>query len=148
MRKKDLVKLLSSHYVWLLGSTRGKQLNLSYSSVQQICLDRPVFRKAFMTGIELTRVSFIGADFSYSILKGAIISRSNMRNADFSYCDLSGVYFDECDLRDAKFTGAILDNTDFRSSKIYGTIFDKCDTSNCHFVSMQADQLSASEEDR
>lgn len=68
------------------------------------------------------------ANFSYSVLNGAVFYKCNLTGSSFEGAELKNVIFHECNLSHVDFTNADLENVEIREDcVIFKTILTKAD---------------------
>ncbi|MET7242374.1 pentapeptide repeat-containing protein [Methylobacterium sp. EM32] len=76
------------------------------------------FDNALFSRLVLKNLSFVGFNFTKSVLQEANFSGSKLKNSDFTRADLFGAIFRAADLEGVKFNGARLSEVNFENANL------------------------------
>ena len=96
---EDLKEKLALHKEWLLGTSEGIRLDLSYANLSGADLSGANLRYANLRYANLSNANLSGANLSNANLSGANLRYANLRYANLSGADLSGANLRYADLR-------------------------------------------------
>jgi len=97
-------------------NARGRAGLLNENEWKQVGFLPVSFRRADLSGADLTGANLKGADFSGSVLNGAVFTSAMLAEADFSKANLTSVDFSGANLTKADFTNTIVDRAIFNGS--------------------------------
>ena len=98
-----------------------------------------------MKGIIENDKSYVGGDFSHSVIENAVIKNVDFSNATFYGAVIRNVVFDNCVFVDAYFQKATLENIDFSRQSLEYADFSYCYVEKCNFSNSLLAQANISQ---
>lgn len=98
-----------------------------------------------MKGIIENDKSYVGGDFSHSVIENAVIKNVDFSNATFYGAVIRNVVFDNCVFVDAYFQKATLENVDFSRQSLEYADFSYCYVEKCNFSNSLLAQANISQ---
>ena len=98
-----------------------------------------------MKGIIENDKSYVGGDFSHSVIENAVIKNVDFLNATFYGAVIRNVVFDNCVFVDAYFQKATLENVDFSRQSLEYADFSYCYVEKCNFSNSLLAQANISQ---
>ena len=124
INQEELNEMIEKHEEWVKNDTKGEQLVLVYSNLDNLNFNWRNLKGAILSDCSLKFTSFIGANLSKVDLNGSNLKYSNLNGSDLGFADLSN-----CDL-----TNTIIEKVNFKETNL--------NFSNLAFSSLKGSKLT------
>ena len=134
--QEELDKMIEGHKAWLGLHSRGKRLDVSHKTLEDVVIRDCNLSQALFSGCVLIRCTFINctlnnACFVEAMFNGTVFNNCSMNNTDFRLTGISSCGFKDCGMRKSVFY-----NSYIRSTQIHDCDFTGCDFRDTVFWNM------------